>query len=257
MKIRKKNVKIQGWTQIRMPFWIWSRMSILHDWLEGRKTLSQNLIMEKIWIRRCKSVSSVERMTDTSGARPSMAQHPLVDENVSRSGYVSTLMIQEFILVGSGSWAWEQIRTIYFVPRCRPEENNHEDGQGVQTQGINHHIRTIFSLKKIYPLYIRFPFYFSKYRFFMHARYSWCLFQKLPLTALHFVGHLPKIFFLGKGKVLGRFPAEDYTHWHVHQSRCSHACSDQQAFWQACANGHRCPWEHKTFNLRKIVKKFW
>ncbi len=37
----------------------------------------------------------------------------------------------------------------------------------------------------------------------------------------------------------------DGTHWCVHQTRHSRVCHDQQLFWQASANGHRCPWECK------------
>ncbi len=36
------------------------------------------------------------------------------------------------------------------------------------------------------------------------------------------------------------------THWRVHQTRHSRACCDQQTFWQACANGHRCPQERNV-----------
>ncbi len=36
------------------------------------------------------------------------------------------------------------------------------------------------------------------------------------------------------------------TRWRIHRTRRSHMCHDQQAFWQASANGHRCLWECKV-----------
>ncbi len=38
----------------------------------------------------------------------------------------------------------------------------------------------------------------------------------------------------------------DCTYWHVHETRCSRMCCDQQAFWRASANGHRCPRESEV-----------
>ncbi len=42
----------------------------------------------------------------------------------------------------------------------------------------------------------------------------------------------------------------DCTHWHVHQTRCSYAYHNQQAFWWVGMQSK------KTFNLKQIVKKF-
>ncbi len=38
----------------------------------------------------------------------------------------------------------------------------------------------------------------------------------------------------------------DCKHWRIYKIRCSHACRNQQAFWHASANGHRCPQECKV-----------